>query len=146
MSPFSSIYPPSLSLSQNVHVISMSHGQVLPVISCTGIRHGHWCWPSLCPQCCHSSTSLAYPSKLCHGHCCLWSVFFILLFIPLLTIPLNTHTSIHMIQLTIQVLPLVASSSQSCSIAYSRALLASSGEYALLPSLSSACCYSPTCL
>ena len=85
--------PPSLSLPQNVHVIYMSHGQILSIISCTGIRHGHWCWLSLCPQCRHSSASLALPSKLCHGHRCLRSVFFPL--IPLLTIPLNGHTSIH---------------------------------------------------
>lgn len=96
MSLLSSTHPPSsLSLSQNVHVIYMSHGQILPVISCTGIRYGHWCWPSLCPQCGHSSASLALPTRLCHGYCCLRSVFFVLPFIPLLTNPLNVYASIN---------------------------------------------------
>ena len=73
-------------------------------------------------------------------------VFFILPFISPLMISSshnpNVHNSIHFHH--DQVLPLVASSSRSCSITYSRALLVSSGEYALLPSWSLACCCSPT--
>ena len=47
--------------TQNVHVIYMSHGQILPIISCTRIGHGNWCWSSICSQYRRESPLLAFP-------------------------------------------------------------------------------------